>query len=293
MDVLKPFGKLDLLYFYSKVASSLHDFLGDRELATKIYLERNFFIRRGSTEEPISIKDLYSEELNEDFFLLRTKISREEAIKQNKISNLQAKVWLYFPVCRCIDLFYACNYEGQGKPIERVFIDVDRVNLSSEKALEVTKNLIKIIEKDKALNALVNFETKILWTGSSFHVYLMLKRKITNEEYNKYFAYSKNEPLESFIGRWAEEISEKTGIKVRGGHEKKKNYIVLDPSQTPSGKLARVPFSLHFEKKSKKIDGICVPLSKKQLDEKNILAKLKALTPKKVLEDLENWKKNL
>lgn len=291
MDPLFPFGKLDVLYFYTKVSPALRDFLKNREIASKIHIGEDFFIRRGSKDEPLFIEELCSEELNDDFFKLRSEISREEAIKEGKISKLQAKIWLYFPPTKYVELFYACNGEKQGKPIERIFIDVDRVNLSSEEALKVTKELIKIIEEDEALKKLIHFETKILWTGSSFHIYLFLNKSVSSSFYNRYFSYSKTEPLESFIGRWADEISKKTGIDVIGGHEKKKNFIVLDPSQTPSGKLARAPFSLHYSEG--KIDGICVPLNKKQLQEKNILKKLRTLTAKKVLEQLSFWKNNL
>ncbi|MEM4641324.1 MAG: hypothetical protein QXW65_02290 [Candidatus Pacearchaeota archaeon] len=299
MDILKPFGKFDLLYFYTKIAPAVVDFLKNKEIASKIHVSSKigFFIRRGSKDEPLFIEELCSKELNEEFFKIRAEMQREEAIKQNKLSKLQAKVWLYFPPDKCIDFFYACNKEGQGKQLDRIFIDVDRVNLSSESALEVTKKLIELIKQDKALNNLINYSIKVLWTGSSFHVYLMLKRSITLETYNKYFAYSKAEPLESFIGRWAEEISRSTEIKVIGGHEKQKNCIVLDPSQTPSGKLARAPFSLHFEKnpvkKEKSINGICVPLSEKMLEDKQLIKKLKALTPEKVLKEIDFWKKNL
>lgn len=299
MDILKPFGKFDLLYFYTRIAPATVMFLKGKEIASKIHIpsKTGFFIRRGSKDEPLFIEELCSKELNEEFFKMRAEIPREKAVSEKKLSNLQAKIWLYFPPSKCIDFFYACNREGQGKLIDRIFIDVDRVNLSSEDALEVTKKLLEIIKQDKALNNLINYSIKILWTGSSFHIYLMLKKSISLETYNKYFAYSKAEPLESFVGRWAEEISKTTGIKVIGGHEKQKGCIVLDPSQTPSGKLARAPFSLHFEKnpirKEKSIDGICVPLNEKMLEDKQIIRKLKSLTPELVLKDLNEWAKNL
>lgn len=299
MDVLKPFGKFDLLYYYTKVAPAVSKFLENKEIATKIWIpgRLGFFIRRGSKDEPLFSKELCSKEIDDEFFKMRSEIARDEAINKNKITRLQAKIWLYFPPGKCIDFFYACNKEGQGKPIDRLFIDVDRVNLSSEKALEVTKKLIELIKNDKAFNKLISFSLKILWTGSSFHIYLLLGKAVPSEFYTRYFAYSKQEPLESFIGRWAHEIQETCKIKTIGGHEKLKDHIVIDPSGTPSGKLARVPFSLHFKKpayeKEKSIDGVCVPLSEKQLYEKNIITRLKELTAEKVMKELEFWKKNL
>ncbi len=295
MNVLKPFGKFDVLFYYTKLSSFLKDFLKNKEIATKIWIPSSigFFIRRGSKDEPLFINEFSN--LDNNFFKLRSEMKREDAL--SRINKTQAKIWLYFPPNKCIDFFYACNNEGQGKKIDRIFIDVDRTNLSSDKALEVTKELIEVIKKDDDFNKLLNFKIKILWTGSSFHVYLMLNKKITSEFYNKFLAYSKNDSHSSFIKKWSEQISKKLRINVSGGHEKLKDIIILDPSGTPSGKLARVPFSLHYikpaNKNEKSIDGICVPLNEKQLSDKNLIKKLKSLTPEQVLKNVDFWKKNL
>ncbi len=249
-------GHLDCLYFYSKHIKELSSFLKAKEIATKIHIPPNgVFLRRGSKDEPLFVQELNEKNLSQRFFELRTKVKRHEAIANRLLTKVQAKIWLYFPPNKPVEFFYATNGEGPGKKIERIFIDLDRTNLSTEKAKIAAQQLIEVIKNDEAFNKLLKFKTKVLFTGSSYHVYLLLKKPVSHEFYEKYISYSKNEESPCFITKWAEEITSKTGIRVSGGHEKIKNIIILDPSGTPSGKLARVPFSVHV--KDDKVDGIC------------------------------------
>jgi hypothetical protein len=305
MEILFPKKKFDLLYYYSQITRNpkVQKFLENKPIATKIWIPGKpgsigFFLRRGSKDEPLKIKELASPQINDDFLELRTEMKRDDAIKQkNKLSKIQKKVWLYFPPNKCVDFFYACNGEGQGRKLDRIFIDIDRENLSSEKAQQVAIELTKVMKNDQELKKLIPYKLVILWTGSSFHIYLMLASVLTLDFYNKYFAYTKNEPLASFIGRWAKEIKSRTNIKVSGGHEKLQDTIVLDPSGTPSGKLARIPFSLHFikpaDQKEKSIDGVCVPISEEMLRDPKLISKLQALKPEQVLKELNKWAENL
>jgi hypothetical protein len=170
------------------------------------------------------------------------------------LTKTQEKIWLYFPPNKPVEFFYATNSEHPGKPIERIFIDVDRTNLSEKIAKKVALALINEIKNDKPFNKIFKHKIKLLFTGSSYHVYLILKKPISLAMYHDYIAYSKNVQI-SFISKWTRAINKKMGLPVtRGGHEKKRNMIILDPSGTPSGKLARVPFSIHVKKG--KIDGI-------------------------------------
>jgi len=294
MTLLRPYKKLDLLYFYWKVSHLLREFLKNKEIASKIHINNGQFLRRGSKDKPLFIENFLS--LDEDFFKLRSETVRDEAIKNKLINDALANIWLYFPPSKDVDFFYACNGEGQGNKIDRFFIDIDRGTISSEKAQEVAKELVKVIKNDKEFNKLIKFKIKVLWTGSSFHVYLFLNKLVPLEFYHKYLAYSKNEEQPSFISKWSNEISKKTGINVSGGHEKLSGMIILDPSGTPSGKLARVPFSFHFNKEKdaeKAIDGICLPLNEKMLEDKELVKKLKTITPEKILDKIDLWKKNL
>lgn len=248
-------GHLDCLYFYFKHINEISKFISKQEIATKIHIPPNgVFIRRGSKDMPLFIKELNEKTLTKEFFELRTKIKRHEAIEQKLLTKTQEKLWLYFPPNKPIEFFYATNGEHPNKPIERIFIDIDRTNLTTEKAKIVAKTLVNEIKEDKQFNKLLKYKIKVLFTGSSYHVYLFLDKPITHDFYEKYLSYSRNEQIPSFISKWAKSIREKTKIPVTGGHEKTHDVIILDPSGTPSGKLARVPFSVHV--KDEKIDAI-------------------------------------
>lgn len=266
-------GHLDCLYFYSKHIQEISKFLnakksGDfwhaknqevfernQEIASKIHIPPNGqFLRRGSKDPPLFIKNFSSKELNQKFFEIRAKMKRAEAIEQKLLTKTQENLWLYFPPNKPVEFFYATNGEHPNKPIERIFIDIDRTNLTTEKAKIVAKTLIQEIKNDKEFNKLLKYKIKVLFTGSSYHVYLFLDKPIKHDFYEKYIAYSRNEKIPSFIAKWSRLIREKTNIPVTGGHERTKDIIILDPSGTPSGKLARVPFSVHV--KDDKIDAI-------------------------------------
>ena len=288
-SVLKPFGELDCLLYYSIVAGELKNFLKGKELATKIRIpEGPQLLKRGSQLEPLSIEEL-AENVDESFLQLR-KLHLEEA--RGKISKIQEKIWQYFFPRKYCDFFYATNREGLNKPIERVFFDIDRKETqTAEQARLIACKLAGLIQNDEEFcKKIGNFNLMPLWTGSSFHIYLLLEKQITHEFYDRELMFSKKEPLASFTGKWAQEIAEKTGLKVIGGHEKQEEFFNIDPSQTPSGKLARAPFSLHF-KDAKTVDGIALPLTLKQLCTKGIVKELQQMTPEKVLKELSKWAK--
>ncbi len=292
-DIIKPFEHTDVLLYYAIVASKLRNFLKGKEIATKIWLPHGnipFFLKRGSKLKPLYIEDFSC--VDEKMLKLRTEKENLKAARNDLIGK-QALVWDYFVPRKLIDFFYATNNEKPGKPIERIFIDIDRgEGITSENAQEVARLLVQEIRNDKELAKLFKFKIFVMWTGSSFHVYMLLQKQISNSDYEKYFAYKKDSPLDSFTGKWAAAIQEKTKIKVQGGHEKKPSQITIDPSGTPSGKLARVPFSLHM-KSATEIDGIALPVLEEQLQEKQIVKKLKSYTPKKVIPEIDKLAKLL
>ena len=229
---------------------------------------------------------------------------------RNELSEKQALIWDYFVPRKLIQMFYATNSEkrvfsdslnqkfrdkeGIGKPIERIFIDIDRQRHSPDDSRKVALELINLIKNDNEFNKLVKIKKiVVLWTGASFHVYVLLKKQVDLKFYNRYLSYgSGKNKEESFIMKWAEEIAGKTGISASAGHEKSDKFIILDSSNTPSGKLARCPFSLHL-KDWKTIDGVCVPVTVNELGDKNLVGKLQVLSPDSVLKDLGKYKKLL
>lgn len=288
-NALKPFGELDVLAYYSVTAQKLKGFLKGKEIATKVYIPNGpQLLKRGSQLEPLFVEEL-AQNVDEEF-LQKRKLHLEEA--RGKISKVQEKIWQYFFPRKYCTFFYATNGESINKPIERIFFDIDRKETQTpEEARLIACELAQLINADKEFSKKVGkFKIMLLWTGSSFHIYLLLEKPVTHEFYDKELMYSKKEPLASFTGKWAQEIAKSTGLKVIGGHEKQEGCINIDPSQTPSGKLARAPFSLHF-KDAKTVDGIALPLTIKQLCSKGIVKELQKATPEKVLRELNKWAK--
>ncbi len=286
-DLLKPFGHTDALLYYGVVASKLKNFLKSKEIATKIWLPHGnipFLLKRGSKSKPLYVKDLSC--VDEKMLRLRTEAGNLKEARA-KLSEKQALVWEYFVPRKLMDFFYATNNEGVGKPIERIFFDIDRgKGITPEQAQEVAMLLVNEIKNDKQLARLFRFRIFVMWSGSSFHVYLLLGRGISNADYERYFAYKKDYPLGSLTGRWAASIQKEVEFKVQGGHEKARG-INIDPSQTPSGKLARAPFSLHM-KSPTEVDGVALPLSEEQLKNKQLVKKLIDYSPKRVIEELSS-----
>ena len=292
-DVLKPFKHTETLLFYGAVSQSLGSYLKGKEIAAKNWIPHGipFLIKRGSKEEPLYVEEM--KEITIDF--LKTRAEKEHLADVNgSITKAQEKIWSYFLPRKLADFFYATNNETPGKSIDRIFFDIDKGGKATvQEAQEVAKALIEVIADDKSFD-----DTKknvsgslVSWTGSSFHLMLFLKKPMPNSFYVQNFQYSKNDPLNNFTGRWVEKIK-KQGFKVSGGHEKT-DFIIIDPSQTPSGKLCRVPLgSLHM-KDALTVNGVSVPLKKEMLDENKLVDELKTYNPKKVLEELDELAKRL
>jgi hypothetical protein len=281
--ILYSSGQLDCLSYYRKIFPKLKGFLGNREIATKIYLKGNipYIIKRGSKDEPLFIDEL---KISDKFLELRKAQDLEDV--RDKLKKIEEKIWHYFVPRKITEMHYACNHE-KGEIIDRIFIDIDRGKAySAEDSRKVVLELLKCIKEDKELKKKVKFKTLILWTGKSFHVYLLLNKKFPVSFYNNFFSWNKNGA--TFTEKYAMRISEKTGINVEAHHEKKENKIILDTSATPPGKLARCPFSLHVSIKGE-IDGVSVPLKEKELKRKNIVNELLSLTPDKIIKNISKY----
>jgi hypothetical protein len=295
-NLITPFGEIDVLLFYAITAEKLKKYLGDREIAGKIWMPKGkvrFLLKRGSKLQP-----LYADELVEavdlDFLELR---SKKEHLKdaKNDITDLQNKVWQYFLPRKLADFFYATNHESPGGEIDRIFFDIDRFKgMSAEQAQEATRIFVETIKEDEEFQSLVgDVHPFIYWTGNSFHVFFFLDNKEPNSFYEKYFQYSKNDPEQNFTGKWAKKVNERTDFKVTGGHERRGDSINIDPSQTPSGKLSRVPLgSLHM-KNANTIDGVSVPITEKMLYNPDLAGKLIDYRPKDIIENLDQFSKYL
>jgi len=272
--ILYSTGQLDCLSYYSKIFSKIKGFVGDRELATKTYIPESippFIVHRGSKDPKLTISEV---KITPAF--LKMRVGKHLHDVEKELSEKEHLVWKYFVPRKLIEMHYACNYESPGKSFDRVFIDLDLGKGISEKDyVKVVKELLNQIKKDKQLKQITNFKTYLLWTGASVHVYLMLNKKLPHPAYEKYFSFRKD----TLTTKWANAISEKTKIKVKAHHERVPNAIILDTSATPSGKLARCPYSLHLNSKGE-LNGVSVPIKEKDLDN---LGKFKNLTPDEAL----------
>lgn len=284
-DFLHPYGNLDVLWRYSKVAPYLKKFLKDKEIASKIVGENFVLLKRGTKNPPLFIDDF--DEIDEKYLELRATHHLDEV--KDQLTPKQILLRRYFVPRKLVNFFYACNNE-YGNTINRIFIDIDRQDNSADDARKAALELIKIIKSDKIFQSTLwhsTFRLLTLWTWSSFHVYLLLDTTIDHTFYDKNLSYGKGKE-ESFITKRAKEVSKITKMKVLAAHERKKWAIILDTSNTPPGKLARCPFSLHI-KDSKTIDSISVPVSEQELADPKLISKLEKLTPESIWKDMNKY----
>lgn len=293
-DLVRPFGEIEVLLFYGLVAPYLTDFLHGREIASKIWLPKGNIpniLKRGSKDKPLYIED-FVEAVTPEFLEARQTFKDLKNAK-SRVTEKQALVWSYFVRRKLIDFFYATNKEGEGRDIDRIFFDIDRgEGTSPEDALEVARLLVQAIQEDEDVQELVKGDPFVAWTGGSFHVFLALKHSQPTEFYDKYFEYSTRKPKNTLTERWVAWVKKKASVELVGGHEKVRNALNIDPSQTPSGKLCRVPLgSLHM-RDAKTVDGVSIPLTLDML-EKNIIKELESYTPRRVLDELPELARRL
>lgn len=283
--LLRPYGQLDVLLLYRLSADACVDYLGDREIASQILIPNGpQLLKRGSKLEPLTAREIV-EAVDRDFLRLR-KEKRHLDDARSHITEKQEKVWKYFYPRKYCEFYYATNHEGKGKPISRIFYDIDREEgVTAGEALEVTRKFVDFLEEDSVVKDIMDRVT-ISWTGNSFHVDIDMKDEKPHSFYEDEILTTKSEKLDTITERAVRQINKQTDAEVRGGHEKKKGTIAVDPSQTPSGKLNRMPLgSLHM-KDATTVDGVSVPLTEEDLHRDGIVEELKSYTPRKVVEDL-------
>lgn len=283
VDVLKPFSELDVLLLYGIVSPWLKGFLHGREIATKIHVPgfRNL-LKRGTKLEPLYIEEMI-EAIDVDFIKLRSKHHLREV--KDKLSDKQIKIWRYFVPRKKVEFFYATNREF-GRTITRVYFDVDRgENTTFEQALEVTKSFLENLKT----SSLMDFTKDILisWTGNSFHIELNLKEEQKLSFYNQYI--TTREDAETKVKKLVEETAKQVSVKLLPEHERAENAITIDPSQTPPGKLDRVPLGcIHLDKNTHEIDGVSFPVKEEWLYSGKI-AELITLKPQDLIANLNKF----
>ncbi|MGC9309196.1 MAG: hypothetical protein ACP5D2_00690 [Candidatus Nanoarchaeia archaeon] len=281
-EVLKPYKQLDTLAYYARVAPLLKNFLDKKEIATVIYIPPKIrLLKRATKLSAIYAKDIKA---SQKFLKFRAKNHLKDAKKL--FSKKELTLWQYFFPRKLVEMHYAVNKE-KSKQVDRVYIDIDKGKLPAENVQAVVKALIEIIRQDKQFN--LNKSFFILWTGNSFHLYILLKKSISYKEFAKLFNLNSK-----LLKTWAAKAKQKTGVNVEIGHKEKRNKIILDTSQSAPGKLARAPFSLYVSGKVKrKITGVALPVSEKELEDRKLISKLEAMTADKVVSQLDEYKKKV
>ena len=289
-DILRAFGELDVLPLYTAASSFLGSFLLDREIASRVWLEHRILLNRGSLLAPLRADELAI--VKQDPLKLRAKATLKEA--RESLTPLEQKIWRYFPPRKLCDYFYATNYEGQGKEIDRIFYDIDRpADMPHVKAREVTQLLLEAIEIDDAIHQIMRDQPFVAWTGSSFHVYLFLRQTQKRDFYTEQIQFTEKDPGKGLTAKWIRYVRDKTKVRVIGGHEKKLEFITIDPSQTPSGKLASSPVgSLHM-KDYRTVDGISLPIENDRLTDPHLTDELREYSPNRVFAELSQLSKLL
>lgn len=289
-DVLRPFGELDVLLLYSLVSSELGAFLGDREIASRVWLRERTLLNRGSYLAPLHVGEVAG--ISSDLLEMRSRMSLPKA--KGSLSSVEAKVWRYFPPRKLCDYFYATNHEKQGRDIDRIFYDIDRPkDMPYEAARQITNLFVEAVLEDDEFLQLAYDKPFVAWTGSSFHVYFFLKKKQKHDFYTKNIQFSEKGPETGFTPKWLQYVRGKTSVKVIAGHEKKLGAITIDPSQTPSGKLARSPLgSLHMSN-YQTVDGVSVPVDASRLKDKELTKSLKLYTPNRLVGEISSYRSML
>ena len=287
-DVVHPFGEVEVLLLYGAVAPHLKRYLSGKELAAKNWFSAKAFpaiLRRGSNSPPLLVEQLV-EAVTPEFMELRKK-SLEQV--RSQLTPVQENVWKYFPPRKLSDFFYATNGEREDSPVDRIFFDIDRgEGVSAGAAMRVTRDLVNIMIDDKQVQDVLGHEPSpwVCWTGGSFHLYIFLEAKRDGSFYHRHFKIEKDS-LATFTGRWADRLRRKSSIPIAPGHEKTPGAVTIDPSQTPPGKLCRVPLGALHMKEWKQIDGVSVPLTLSMLDEDDLVMELQDYTPERVVRELE------
>jgi hypothetical protein len=297
LDVLfNPFGELDCLLYYNVIAPSLQKYLSEKPLATFTWLPKAdipYIVHRGSKLEPLTVQEL-TEHVTTDFLRLRADTADKSDVS-DQISDIQSKIWSYFNPRKYIELHYPPNDEGKNNDLERIYFDIDRgEGASAPQAQKTASLLIQEIEADDELADLLSFNKPFCyWTGNSFHVYLFLEDSISHSAYNDHFRLQSKKPDNSFTGRWAQIINDEVDFKVKAGHERSSETIIIDPSQSPSGKLSRVPLGALHMADGKTIDGVSVPVTRDLLANQDLTDDLLELHPVDIIENLDEFTQRL
>jgi hypothetical protein len=291
-DILRPYGEQDVLAYYGLIAQKLETYLQGRELATRTWLPQGRIrsvVKRGPPATPLYIRQLAGA-VTPQMMNVRAKYANLEEAR-HVLSPDQALVWYYFPPRRFVEFHYATNREGQGREINRIFYDIDRGrDVTAEDSIEVAALLAQVAMDDEQMRALTREKPFASWTGSSFHLMLSLKEMQPARFYRDELEYSGRG--RTLTDRLIDRVIKEAKVPVTGGHTRKPGHVTIDPSQTPSGHLCRVPLGSLNMRDAMTIEGVSVPLTLDMLCREEV-TDLQRYTPERIIDELDELAKRL
>jgi hypothetical protein len=291
-DVLRPYGDLDVLAYYGLVAPKLETFLQGRELATRTWLPQSRIrsvVKRGSQGPPLYIRQLVRA-VTPQMISARMKFAHLEEGK-HALSPDQSLVWYYFPPRRLIEFQYATNREGKGREIDRVLYDIDQgKGATAEDSIEVAALLAQAIMEDQQARDLSRGKPFVSWTGHSFHLLLSLREAQPARFYQDQIEYTGRG--HTLTDRLIDRVTREAQVPVTGGSTRLPGHVNIDPSQTPSGHLCRVPLGCLYMTDATAVEGVSVPLTLDMLRREEVAA-LDQYTPKKIIDELDELAQRL
>jgi len=293
-DVLRLYGKLDVLPYYGEIAKRLLvKFLHGRELATRIWVPGDSRLRsvviRGSSTEPLYIRQLAGA-VTQELIEARKKY-RSLSDARHELSPEQQLVWSYFPQRRYISLYHATNMEGTDRELHRAVFRIEPcIGATFREALTVTATLADMISSDREYPRFFRRDPFVWWTGASFCLMLFTIVPQPASFYPMYLEHTGKG--KTITDRWVDKVSKCTPVKVAGGRQRRKGFVLIDPAATPSGNLCEVPIGCLHMAETGSLDGVSVPLTPEMI-KKDIMADLLSYTPGRLIAELNKFEKRL
>jgi len=164
--------------------------------------------------------------------------------------------------------------------------------MSVDDALAVTRPFVDYLNDADTVQDVTD-RMLLKWTGASFHVELLLHEPQPAFFYDNRISTSKNDAADTVTDRAITHLQDAVDVPVVGRHERQDDAITIDPSQTPSGKLNRVPLgSLHMAD-AETVDGVSVPLTTDELFDDGVLEMVQTYDPASVVRAMDALAENL
>ena len=285
-DVLRPYGELDVLPYYGKIAEKLTSFLHGRELASRIWTPHGRIrsvVITGQTASPLYIKQM-SEAVTPQLIQAReTYRNLDEA--RGKLSPEQQLTWQYFPQRRYVGFYYSANRLGPGREIDRVVFQIERsVGSTLSDALAAVQAFTNAAVSDPGYQDLFGGEPFIYWTGSSFQVMLFTSEQQAASFYRSHLDYTGKG--RTMVDRWIDLAAANSGGKIAGGTGRRRGVVIINAEPTLPGKLCPVPIGCLDMADGTTLQGVSVPLTMDMLNP-DLPDKLSAYTPERIIDELD------